>query len=496
MAQATAETSEALIRSRAEFKGWLNEQFFLDAKGREIQNPWHVEEWFYLAEKHDRLLIEAAREHGKTSILAVALPLIEMKLNRNIRILIVSDVFEKSTERARLLREHITTNPRYRSVVPEVRITRKSGDHEFTIERDLILKEPTIRSTYAGGPISGSRWDLIILDDLVNFLLNSATPQKRKKLLRWYADEVLNSVAEGGKVWCIGTRQHHDDLYEHIKRDASFTAVQYPALDEHGDFGYVAKNKNVAEGDDALCLWPAMHDYRSLVAKREANPDSFARQQMLIALPETGLVYRKPLMDAALARGKEVEYDSQAAQFIGLDPGYGKRAAMLCIQERTGDRVEMWREHSFTQMDDDAISAVVTAHCGEYAVEIVYVDAEDPGLRAAIRRDLWSGGVSTKVQGVSFSKYKRDGIKITRWLLQSGRLAWKGETTTVHTPGRVRVEPSIFRDEISSYALQDGEDDMPQKSDDHGPDAWVAYAARWKRQWLKVTEQVDREEAF
>ncbi len=483
-----ATTTGSLLEARAEFKAWLNEQFFLDAKGREIKNPWHIREWFSLAERHDRLLIESAREHGKTSVLAVALPLIEMKLNRNIRILIVSDVFEKSTERARLLREHIATNPRYRSVSPEVRITRKSGDHEFTIARDLILKEPTIRSTYAGGPISGSRWDLIILDDLVNYLMNAATPQKRDKLKRWYADEVLNSVAEGGRVWVIGTRQSEDDLYEHIKLDPTFTSVQYPALDEHGDFGYAEKNAGVVDGLDRICLWPDMHDHKSLVARREANPDSFSRQQMLIALPQTGLVFRKPLMDAAFERGKDVEYDAHAAQFIGLDPGYSIRAAMLCIQERAGDRVEMWQEYSFTQLLPEDIASVVCDHAERFGLKAVFYDAEDPGTGGKVRREREARGLSFDVVGVLFNVHKRRAIQATRWMLTAGKIAWKAEETIVHTPGRVRKEPSIFRREMVSYALDPNDEDMPAKGSDHGPDAFTAYMAKWVPHWITATE--------
>lgn len=451
-------------------------------------------EWFDLAEGHHRLLIEAAREHSKTQVFAITEPLAEMAIDRNVRILLISDVHEKSQERCRVLREHVEKNKLY-ARDSGVKLARKDGDSKFWIERDRYwLKEATVTSTYAGAPISGGRYDVVIADDLVNYLLNANTPGKRQKMSRWWNDEVMNSVAEGGRVWVIGTHQHHDDLYEEIKRDPAFRVEVYPAVDEedtgYGHLGYAERNRGW-EGSDAICLWPEAHDHAGHMGKKD-NPsthDSYLRQQQQLAVPETGLVYRKPLMDAALARGKDVAYDPEAAQFVGLDPGYGKRAAMLCIQERAGDRVDVWREHSFTQMDDNAICEIVVEHCAEYGVEIVYVDAEDPGLAAAIKRDLRAGGVPTKVQAVPFSKYKRLAIKATRWLLQSGKASWMGETTTVHTPGRVRVEPSIFRREITSYALQDGEDDLPQKSDDHGPDAWAAYAARWIKAWLKATGQ-------
>ncbi|MDP9474430.1 MAG: hypothetical protein M3R38_01805 [Actinomycetota bacterium] len=484
---------------RASRKAGLNERWFADAKGRRQENNWHHKEWFELAERHHRLLIEAAREHSKTQVFAITQPLAEMALNLNVRILVVSDVYPKAQERTKVLREHIEKNAVIRKDTgARLKIARKKGDEEFTLERDFYwLKEPTVRSTYAGGPIAGGRYDLVIADDLVNYLDNANTPGKRSKLARWWHDEVENSVVEGGKIWVIGTHQHHSDLYEELKKDPSYFFAVYPAVDEedtgYGHLGYAEKNleHSGATGLDGICLWPQAHDYARHMGKKEnpATHDSYLRQQQQLAVPETGLVYPKPLVDAALRRGHDVAYEPEAAQFVGLDPGYGKRAAMLCIQEASGDRVEVWREHSFTQLADEDVSRVVCDHCEEHSVEVVYVDAEDPGLRKKIANDLKARGVKTATVGVPFSKYKRLGIKATRWLLQTGRVSWKAEATTVHTPGRVRTEPSIFRDEISAYALQEGEDDVPQKSDDHGPDAWVAYANRWIRPWLKATDQ-------
>lgn len=415
-------------------------------------------------------------------------PLLELKANPNIRILIISDVFDKSTERARVLREHMESNEAYQSLRPHLQITRKMGDSEFTVARGRILKEPTVRSTYAGGPISGGRYDLVIADDLVNWRLNSTTPEKRKKLRRWWSDEVMNSIASGGRLWVIGTRQHHDDLYEDIRKDARFTCVTYPALDEEDELGYREKNEGRGvSAADAFCLWPQAHPFDELAAKRAADEQSFMRQQQQIAIPESGLVYRRPLVDAALERGKGVVPDKGAAQFVAVDPGYAQRAAMLCIQEKAGDRIELWAEQSFTHKDDDDVASSVADHCAEWGVQTVYVDAEDAGLRAAISRELRKRGAATRVQKVEFGKYKRLAVKATRWLLASGRVAWRAETAVVHLPGRTTTEPSIFRAEVRDYALKEGSDDEPLKGDDHGPDAWSAYAVRWINAWLRAT---------
>jgi hypothetical protein len=495
MEQTTHVRSEREIAGRTKLTALLNERWFRDANGRPQENNWHHVEWLELAERFERLLIEAAREHSKTQVFGTSLPLIRMAENQNIRILIISDVYDKAQQRTKVLKKHILQNEVLaQDTGGELRIDRVKGDEEFTLERSYYwLKEPTVTSTYAGAPISGGRYDIIIADDLVSYLVNANTPGKRQKMIRWWFDEVENSVAEGGVIWVIGTHQHHDDLYEELKRQPQYHVEVYPAVDEedtgYGHLDYAGRNTE-AEGLDKIVLWPKRFSYAQHMAKKD-NPtthDSYLRQQQQLAVPETGLVYRKPLTDLAFTRGHSVAYEKTATQFLGLDPGYGKRAALLAIQERAGDRIDLWREHSFTQMADEDISKVVCDHCAEYDVEAVFIDAEDPGLAAKIRKDRDNRGLTFKVVQVPFGKYKRLAIKATRWLLQSGRVSWKAETTTVHTPGRTQEEPSIFRREMASYALKPGEDDKPQDEDDHGPDAWVAFASKWVGPWIKATE--------
>ena len=477
-------------------KARFNQRWFKDPKGKEQRNSWHHKEWFVKAERYARLIIEAARYHSKTQVFGITLPLIEMALDQNIRILIISDVYDKAQQRTKVLKQHILKNETLISDTGgKLQIVRSKGDEEFTLQRSYYwLKEPTVTSTYAGAPITGGRYDLIVADDLVNYLINARTPGKRQKMSRWWHDDVANSVTEDGKIWVIGTHQHHDDLYEELKRQPEYHVAVYPAVDEedtgYGHLGYATNNRG-AKGKDKLVLWPEAFSYESHMAKKH-NPttyDSYLRQQQQLAVPETGLVFRKPLMDAALQRGDEVTYDEHAVQFLGVDPGYGKRCAMLAFQEKAGDRVEMWKEHSFTQLADDDITKVVVGHCEMYGVQAVFIDAADPGLAAKLRKDRDSRGLRFKVVQVPFGKYKKLSIKATRWLLEGGRLSWKADVSTVHTPGRTHTEPSIFRREVTSYALVEGSDDDPQKEDDHGPDAHTAYMSKWVKAWVKATEQ-------
>jgi hypothetical protein len=461
--------------------------------GERVTHNWHHLEWLELAELYKYLLLEAAREHAKTNLMVIGDALCEIGVNLEVRILIISDVYEKSQARTRVLKDYIERDEDYASEFPHVEIAARKGDEGFTVVRERLLKEPTVTSTYAGAPISGGRYDRIIADDLVNLIRNSQTPEAREKLKRWWYRDVMNSLARGGRLTMLGTPQHSDDLHSDVEADARFYVAKYPGVDEEdtgwGSLGYAEKNeaRGIA-GNDAICLWPAMHDFSAHMDKKEHQFDEYLSQQQLQSVPPGGLVYPRPLVDAAFERGKRVEPDKEAAQYLAVDPGYGIRCAVLKIQERAGDRVDVWGEESFTQRDDNYIAESIADHCAQWGVEAIYVDAEDPGLAATISGELDSRGLFAEVIKVPFADYKRLAVKATRWLLKSDRVAWKGEETFVHKPGYKRSEPSIFRKEMRDYGLKPGEDDLPAKGDDHGPDAWVAYAAgRWIEPWLEAT---------
>lgn len=227
---------------------------------------------------------------------------------------------------------------------------------------------------------------------------------------------------------------------------------------------------------------------------------SFLREcQHEVSAEPGSLVYERHA--DALRRGDSVVPSREAAQFVGIDPGFSKRCAMLAIQERA-DRVEMWREWSFVRCDDDHIADVCAKHCLDWDVSTVFHDAESPELGAAIRKHLrrltderngYSEPVRTEVVSIPFGKYKRLSIKATRWLIRLGSLAWGAKTTEQHEPEndgyRVREAPGAFRSEVKKYQLVPGKEDEAIKENDHGPDAFHAYAAKWIPEFLNDTSE-------
>jgi predicted phage terminase large subunit-like protein len=102
--------------------------------------------------------------------------------------------------------------------------------------RNKRYKEPTVFATSVGTTITGQHYDLVILDDIIDFK-NIESEQKKERVEEWIADieSVLNPVSiqefkgisglsfwdiTGGELVVTGTRYALDDYYGQIKEKA------------------------------------------------------------------------------------------------------------------------------------------------------------------------------------------------------------------------------------------------------------------------------------
>lgn len=89
---------------------------------------------------------------------------------------------------------------------------------------------PSVAAYGTGGAVIGSRADVIIADDLLDFR-NTGTAHQRAFVESWFHSILLSRrKSQTGRIIVIGTSYHHDDLYERIKRDGSWVVCHMPLL--------------------------------------------------------------------------------------------------------------------------------------------------------------------------------------------------------------------------------------------------------------------------
>lgn len=209
---------------------------------------------------NNRRVVLMPRGHLKSTVCSVLYVLWRIYRNPNIRILVGCNKLELSQAFIRELRQYLedpelqlrvwNARPHIQGkLVPEMdaagrkRRAKKSEDDDTEAEdkkviwtlaaiqvlRDEKLREPTVLATSVGTRVTGQHYDLLILDDVVDFD-NVSTPQKVSKTFEWCQDmesvldppreiaygKVGNTVLKekiGDEVVVLGTRYDIEDYY-------------------------------------------------------------------------------------------------------------------------------------------------------------------------------------------------------------------------------------------------------------------------------------------
>ncbi len=202
-----------------------------------------------------RIVVRAApREHAKSTLCTLALPLHRACNGLARFIVIVSDTDTQSRFFLWAIREELETNER---------ILEDYGDlvgRKWTETEVILANNVKILARGAGASMRGIRHgpyrpDLIVADDLENDD-TVESPVQREKMTRWFDRALLNCLAPGGSMLVVGTVLHYDSLLSRLlKRGA----------DPLGGFKTA---KHSAVQPDGSSLWPERWPLKRLEAKK------------------------------------------------------------------------------------------------------------------------------------------------------------------------------------------------------------------------------------
>jgi hypothetical protein len=169
-----------------------------------------------LEHPNKRKLIVAPRGSLKTSVCVVAYGLNRILRNRDLRILIMSEVYTNSKNLIREIRGAVESR-KFVELYGDLR-GPQWGEGEITFAgRSKVFKEASITAGAIGTVKVGQHYDLILLDD-VNSNKNSDTPEKCQKVYDFY--RYLTSILEpDGEMMVVGTRYSAADLIQRILTD-------------------------------------------------------------------------------------------------------------------------------------------------------------------------------------------------------------------------------------------------------------------------------------
>lgn len=213
----------------------------------------HHLKWFdiILNPDNDRVLIVAPRESAKSTVLTVLMgwSIGHYAYSSNF---IGSVTAAQAEDRLAMISDMIRYNSRYQAVFPTVAPDDKRGwtksyinvknpkvpypNWRSTVTRYGSPKDHTLFAAGAGsGQVIGRRFsNLSVTDDLENED-NTATPDQREKLWRWYNRTYVNCVMAKAKVVHVTTRWNTDDLSNKLMNTPRYVVCDMPAITFKGD---------------------------------------------------------------------------------------------------------------------------------------------------------------------------------------------------------------------------------------------------------------------
>jgi len=254
------------------------------------QAPIH-QAWQALINQHRRLLIWSSVESGKSSQVSVGRTLFELGRNTGLRCCIVSNTQGQAGKIGGMIAKYIEGSVDLHEVFPDLLPDEPWTSSQLFVKRQTMAKDPSVQVCGIHGNITGSRLDVLILDDVLDYE-NCRTPGLRQDLWDWYHATLSGRLTADARVIVIGTAYHPEDFLHRLARTGGWAAFRYPVIDP----------------DTNEIRWPERWPESRIEAKRiELGPLEFARQMMCVARDDAEARFKKEWIDLCLARGSDRE---------------------------------------------------------------------------------------------------------------------------------------------------------------------------------------------
>lgn len=183
----------------------------------------------------DRKLIEAFRGVGK-SYLTVAFVLWKLRLNPELKFLVVSASMKFAREFVTFCKQLLYNDDLFKCMIPEPH--QRSASDAFDVALIKPDKSPSVKAVGITGQMTGSRADYIIFDD-VETPNNSLTNEQRMKLSE-SIKEAAAILKIGGTIIYLGTPQTESSIYNLLGDRGFITRIwtaRYPSIEKLSSYG-------------------------------------------------------------------------------------------------------------------------------------------------------------------------------------------------------------------------------------------------------------------
>lgn len=184
-----------------------------------------------------RLLIETYRGFGKSLIVGCFNAYI-LFCNANKKIVVVSATHQKAGEQSHFSFNLFRTIPAITSRLPQKGSGLRCNANQFDVCGTSVAQAPSLRAIGIGATITGSRADVIILDDIESSD-SCDSPVLQAETERKFSELTGAILSPRGLVIALGTPQYDRSLYNDMRDNRDYTTVILPVM--HPDARWMAE---------------------------------------------------------------------------------------------------------------------------------------------------------------------------------------------------------------------------------------------------------------
>lgn len=324
--RALARKRRKLALARTHTEHFIEYALANEKTGEPIRNAWFHNEWQQHVRDNPLSVLISPVEHGKSVQMGLGKMLHLLGENPNRRMAFISNTAKMAQKNLAAIRANIERNTKVREVFPHLKPSDEDEapwhSTKITVQRDIISRDPSLQVCGVFGDIVGSRLDVIMLDDVLDFA-NTRSPDQMEKLIQWIESTVIQRLTDGGLLIAIGTPWHPDDLLHCLAEKADFAVYRKGAV----------KNPDIPE-EYWKPLWPEQWPIeRLLQRKRIIHPVEFARTYLCVTRTDENARFQRIWLDRAmqLGRGRKIVFEQPRLVtgqpmpcFTGVDLGIGQ----------------------------------------------------------------------------------------------------------------------------------------------------------------------------
>ena len=273
-----------------------NITYFITSVMPDFQMSWHHLEWGDLVHHHNKLCIEAARDHGKSYYFSNAYAIWQLYRYSPPKV----QQFSKRPSKSNSNRGFLFSFS-LQQAVDLIEILKGTIEGNYTLRERLMpanTKEGAWASTNIvckngarltgkgfGSSVRGAHPYWIIVDDgLKDNVIYSQL--QRQKSIDYFHSVIMNMLVPGGQIIVVGTPFHANDLYGDLKTKKGWFVIEYPAI-----------------FPDGRILWPQRWSFRDLLDKKNTQGNIiFSRENLCRPIVSDSSIFPLSILKRGLVR--------------------------------------------------------------------------------------------------------------------------------------------------------------------------------------------------